>query len=328
MLELGGKYFDPEKIYESGQVLLGWKKDGSDYLVTSLDKTARVMEVKSSENCQNKDCDGQKTKTDSTPNTAGQEPKDSQDKDDGKKTPGISLTSEIRPEEKVYRILCPDEDNVFWENYFDLSCDYEAIEKAAVGFEKEYKFEKYQNRAGQERTKDEYLSAALEYGRGIRMLRQDLWEALCSFIVSQNNNIPRITKSIVKIQNGRDHFPTPEELYADRERLVLCGLGYRDEYLKRLCEELHAGKRKLTFSENTEEAYKQLLEIHGVGPKVANCVLLFGLHRMERCPVDTWMRKVFENHYGGKQPAWTKFPYAGYYQQVTFFYEINYLSKQ
>ena len=363
MLEIGGRFFDPEKIYESGQVLLGWKRDGRDFLVTSLDRTARVTENINAVNT---------------------------DK---------SAAYDEKPCEKVYRILCPDEDNAFWKNYFDLDCDYEAIEKAAGAFTTEFpkrglakdasekaslkqketadgsenegrKFDmteidsekaspkreltadsfekdclkpdavrdgseknnrgcetKSSEMAGQG-AKDEYLLSALEYGRGIRMLRQDLWEALCSFIVSQNNNIPRITKSIVKIQNGRNRFPTPEELYADRERLSECGLGYRDEYLRRLSAELHEGKRCLTVSNNTEEAYKQLLDIHGVGPKVANCVLLFGLHRMERCPVDTWMRKVFENHYGGRQPAWTKSPYAGYYQQVTFFYERKYLSRK
>lgn len=262
MIYCDPKYFDPEKIYLSGQVLLGWKRrPEGGFLVRSLDKNATVMRI-----------------------TEG-------------------------PEENIGRILisCPDSDNPFWSNYFDLQTDYAALEKKAL-------------KPGGE---DDFLSAALEYGRGIRMLRQNTWEALCSFIVSQNNNIPRITKSIEKIEEGLGHFPDPEELYERRGGLADCGLGYRDEYLKLLAEDIHDGRRSLDFPDDTDKAYAQLTDIRGVGPKVANCVLLFGLHRMERCPVDTWMKKVFENHYGGKAPDWTKSEYAGYYQQVTFFYERN-----
>ena len=198
-------------------------------------------------------------------------------------------------------IDCPASEDSFWANYFDLSTDYAEIEKQAVG--------------------DEYLKEALAYGRGIRILRQNIWEALFSFIISQNNNIPRITGSIRRIKDGSRVLPGPEEMYPVRERLRDCGLGYRDEYLIRLLEELHEGSRTLVFSEDTEKASAELKSIHGVGPKVADCVLLFGLHRMERCPVDTWMKKIFAAHYGGKKPGWTESPWAGYYQQVTFFYE-------
>ncbi len=204
-------------------------------------------------------------------------------------------------------ISCPDHDDSYWTEYFDLSTDYDKIESMAP--------------------QDIFLNEALAYGRGIRILKQDLWEALVSFIVSQNNNIPRITKSLKKIEekagghkSGKG-FPTPEELYEIRNSLCECGLGYRDMYLKKLAEEIHDGSRKLDFDKNTEKAYRQLLDITGIGPKVANCVLLFGLHRMERCPVDTWMKQVFANHYEGHQPEWTKSEYAGYYQQVTFFME-------
>ena len=252
MIYYDSQYFDPEKICESGQVLLGWTKLSEDtYEVVSAGKRAEV------------------TKT---------------------------------------LISCPDCDNDFWSEYFDLACDYEKIEALAP-------------------KNDKFLKKALEHGRGIRILRQNLWETLVSFIVSQNNNIPRITKTLNIIQKkamektGCRCFPNPEELYEIREDLGDCGLGYRDAYLKKLSEELHSGIRELKFDSDTEKAYKELLSVTGIGPKVANCVLLFGLHRMERCPVDTWMKQVFANHYDGKEPAWTKSPYAGYYQQVAFFYE-------
>ena len=262
MINYNSNYFNPIKIYLSGQVLLGWTKlpDGG-FEVESAGKKAVIKEE-----------------------TSGEKPE--------------------------VHISCPENDNDYWNAYFDLDTDYEKIEVFAP-------------------ENDEFLKKALEYGRGIRILRQDLWETLVSFIVSQNNNIPRITKSLGIIRKKAEEqgkatgFPDPEGLYRIRESLSDCGLGYRDAYLIKLAEEVHAGLRRPEFDKDTEKAYKELLEITGVGPKVANCVLLFGLHRMERCPVDTWMKQVFENHYGGRKPKWTESEYAGYYQQVTFFYERN-----
>ena len=265
MIEHESRYFDPEKIYLSGQVLLGWERLANGFRVTSAGRTAEV-----------------------------------------RMAPDYSMTDEA---DIKTIISCPDHDNPYWSEYFDLRTDYGKIEAEAPDG-------------------DAYLSEALEYGRGIRILRQNLWECLCSFIVSQNNNIPRITKALQKIRNGHTRFPEPETLFAEKERLCDCGLGYRDIYLVKLAEEVHNGSRSLEFDDDTEVAYKELLDITGVGPKVANCVLLFGLHRMERCPVDTWMKQVFERRYGGKVPEWTGSEYAGYYQQVTFFYERTYAAKK
>ena len=198
---------------------------------------------------------------------------------------------------------CKEEEFEYWSHYFDLETDYEAIENAFLA--------------------DEYLTKALEYGRGIRILNQDLWETMVAFIVSQNNNIPRINKSLNSIRGERRFFPLHSELYNERARLSECGLGYRDKYLVNLLEELYEGKRKLNFDSDMTVAYKELLQITGIGPKVANCILLFGMHHMGCCPVDTWMKKVFENHYKGKMPLWTSDKNAGYYQQVTFYYERN-----
>ncbi len=198
---------------------------------------------------------------------------------------------------------CAPEEESYWEHYFDLETDYGEIEKAFPA--------------------DDYLARALDYGRGIRILNQDLWETVISFIVSQNNNIPRITGSLERIKNGREFFPDSAELYLERERLSNCGLGYRDRYLINLLEELHEERRSLKFSDDMAAAYKELTDICGIGAKVANCILLFGMHRMECCPVDTWMKKIFEKRYGGEAPAWVKNENAGYYQQVTFYYERN-----
>lgn len=201
-----------------------------------------------------------------------------------------------------YIIDCPDEENDYFAHYFDMETDYELIESFID-------------------ESDEYLYKSLEYGRGIRILNQDLWETVCSFMISQNNNIPRIRNSLKKLKASDEFFPLPDRLLREKERIDGAGLGYRDSYIIKLATELTEGTRKLEFNRDAKQAYKELVAITGIGPKVANCILLFGLHHMERCPVDTWMKKVFANHYDGKAPLWTEDKYAGYYQQVTFFYE-------
>lgn len=199
-------------------------------------------------------------------------------------------------------IDCQPLDDDYWAHYFDLETDYEEIEKSApVG--------------------DDFLKDALDFGRGIRILNQDLWETVISFIVSQNNNIPRIQNSLKKLKAEDKFFPDYIRLLEKRERIATAGLGYRDNYIIKLCEELAEKSRTLNFSGDLETAYKELTAITGIGPKVANCILLFGLHHMECCPVDTWVKKIFANHYEGKVPEWVKTPNAGYYQQVAFYYE-------
>lgn len=204
----------------------------------------------------------------------------------------------------TYTIDCSESDDEYFSHYFDLETDYEMIESRVTN-------------------DDKYLMAALENGRGIRILNQDLWETVCSFIVSQNNNIPRIQNSMKKLKADDEFFPVPSRLLELKERIAAAGLGYRDNYILKLITELENGSRKLVFSEELDKAYAELIDVTGIGPKVANCILLFGLHHMECCPIDTWMKKVFANHYGGKIPDWARDKYAGYYQQVTFFYERN-----
>lgn len=199
-------------------------------------------------------------------------------------------------------IDCSPEDEAYFSHYFDLETDYKAIEKGVL-------------------KKDKFLSQALEYGRGIRILNQDLWETVVSFIVSQNNNIPRIQGSLKKLKADDDFFPDHMRLLENKDRIYNAGLGYRDNYLIKISEELAAGVRELSFSDDLETAYKELISITGIGPKVANCILLFGLHHMECCPVDTWIKKIFEKYYNGQPASWAKNKYAGFYQQLAFYYE-------
>lgn len=169
---------------------------------------------------------------------------------------------------------------------------------------------------------DLFLREAVLEAAGVQILTQDLWETLVSFVISQNNNIPRIKKLVAALckQFGERRqlaghefytFPTWERLAG--QDLSGLGLGYRDKYVEQLAQNVADGRidlHELTGME-TEQARTYLKSIHGVGNKVADCVLLFGLHRVEAFPVDTWIRQVIDEHYDG---------HAGIIQQFIFYY--------
>ena len=150
------------------------------------------------------------------------------------------------------------------------------------------------------------MKNSIEYGEGIRILNQDLWETIISFIISANNNIPRI-KGIIErlsenygneiIWNGKKYytFPTPEELRnVSVEEYRKLGLGFRDI---RVYETTKMILKKL-FNEDTETVRQELLKFSGVGPKVADCILLFStLKRFEVFPIDVWVRRVMNDLY-------------------------------
>jgi N-glycosylase/DNA lyase len=195
----------------------------------------------------------------------------------------------------------------------------------------------------------EILSVSANLGKGIRILNQDAVETLFSFIISQNNNIPRIKKSIEKLCQGLGEekefegikyyaFPTVEKMsQAPLEFYKEIGLGYRAEYVKKLAEKIVQG-----FSVNslkalaTNELKSVLTSLYGVGPKVADCVSLFGFHRSDSFPVDTWIDKVYKEHFNGsltdrnKISKWFTDLFkenSGYYQQYLFYYKRS-LEKQ
>ncbi len=178
-------------------------------------------------------------------------------------------------------------DEEFWFNYFDLGRDYGEVKR--VLSEKEPK-----------------ILEATKQGYGIRILNQDFYEMLISFIISQNNNIPRIRKCIEAICEeygeiipGTDRyaFPKPEVLAAaDVSRLAELKLGYRCPYI------VESSKRFLEVglpAENDTAALKkELLKYHGVGPKVADCIMLFGLGRVDAFPIDVWVKRIMNDMYG------------------------------
>lgn len=214
--------------------------------------------------------------------------------------------------------------DLFWKDYFDLETSYSDIRKRI------------------DKKTDEYLFCASEYGKGIRILRQDPWEMLISFIISQRKNIPAIKASIEKLcalagkkigtdPEGKEifSFPTPKELAAvSMEDLSACSLGYRDKYVHRAAMDVISGVCKLeSYKELDDEKLREkLLELYGVGVKVANCEILFGYHRLDAFPKDVWINRVLELKYPDGFLFDRYAPYNGVMQQYLFFYSRNELS--
>ena len=203
-----------------------------------------------------------------------------------------------------------------WRGYFDLDADYAAF-GARIPRE------------------DAFLTAAYRYGRGLRILRQDAWEALASFIVSQNNNIPRIRASVQALserfgerrEDGEGAFfafPTPRGLArATEDELRACGLGYRAAYITALARETAEGRLDLgaLCALEDESLRASLCALTGVGPKVAQCAMLFGFHRLAAFPVDTWIRRTLATRYPGGFPLERYTGCGGVIQQYMFVYE-------
>lgn len=224
----------------------------------------------------------------------------------------------IRQEKDGITILGADEEEFssVWYDYFDFGRDYDTLKA--------------------EFAECEILHEACEFAPGIRVLHQEPWEAFITFIISQNNNITRI-KGIVErictafgdeIEEGIYAFPTPSRLSAAAaEEFAKLGCGYRAEYLACAAREVESGKLDLEALAKapTAEARRRLLEVHGIGPKVADCVLLYGLGKTDCCPADVWMKRVIST-LGGSMPACVT-DYAGIAQQFLFHYARNFPEK-
>lgn len=224
----------------------------------------------------------------------------------------------IRQEEDGITFIGSDEEQFenIWLDYFDFGRDYDQL-KADFGA-------------------NEMLRDACEFAPGIRVLRQQPWEAFITFIISQNNNIARI-KGIVErlcaafgeeIEPGVFAFPTPERLAKEpTESFTKLGCGYRADYISSAAKEVFEGTLDLEslMEAPLQEARERLLKVHGVGPKVADCVLLYGLGRVERCPADVWMKRVIAALGGEMPPCVTD--HAGIAQQFLFHYARNFPEK-
>ena len=206
----------------------------------------------------------------------------------------------------VYFFDCSELEFADWQRYFDLYTDYQPFFDAI------------------EASDDAFLKDAAAYGNGMRILRQSYWESLVSFIISQNNNIPRIKKTIEAFCKK---FGDPLEGYGltyygfpgyttmkniKLEDLSDLGLGYRAQYIYNVCT--------CNFDLLAHPTYKNLLTITGIGPKVASCIMLFGRHDLTQCPIDTWMKKILHAVYNDNFDFTPYHGFEGFIQQLMFYY--------
>lgn len=217
-------------------------------------------------------------------------------------------------------INCSEEEfNQIWKDYFDLDYNYKDIVDNLIN------------------GNDEFLKKAAEYGSGLRILKQEPFEMLISYIISQNKNIPAIKSSIEKLCykygthkisedcGGREFytFPSPESLAnAKVEELRATGIGYRDQYIHRSAQSIVHGDIDLLAQKHTSNqvAMEELVKLHGVGVKVANCVSLYGLHHIEAVPIDVWIARILKDIYHDVFDWKIYDGYAGIVQQYMFYY--------
>ncbi|MBO4343800.1 MAG: DNA-3-methyladenine glycosylase 2 family protein [Clostridia bacterium] len=204
----------------------------------------------------------------------------------------------------------------FWADFFDLKTDYSEIIKSFAD--------------------DKTLSEAAKFAGGIRILRQEKWEALCSFIISQNNNIPRIKGIINRMSEkyGKEifddgkrkyySFPDAKTLYkAGESEIFALRTGFRAKYIYDAARTVSQNPRFLceVSKLDTKSASEKLIKIKGVGNKVAACTLLYGFARHDAFPVDVWVKRILEKYYPDGATAHLCGENAGIAQQYLFYYE-------
>ena len=214
--------------------------------------------------------------------------------------------------------------NNIWYNYFDLERDYGEMKE--------------------ELSEDEILKEAVKFGSGIRILKQEPFETLISFIISANNAIPRIKSSIESLSkrygkyigeyNGKDYyaFPTAEALSkVDVEELKETKIGFRAKYVSSAAKRVYNGEADLNDIKtlDTDEAREKLMEFQGVGPKVSDCILLFAMEKYDAFPIDVWVKRIMEYFYLKEDTSMKKIQrygeekfkdLAGFAQQYLFYY--------
>ena len=226
-------------------------------------------------------------------------------------------------EDLIIKGTTSEEYATVWEKYLSLDTDYDEIDRVIVSA---------LNEEG-----CAVMPRAAEVSKGIRILRQDPWEALCSFIISQNNNIPRIKKIISalsenfgeKLDDFSYSFPTAKALAdAGEEKIFALKTGFRASYITDAARKVASGELDLEGIKNCNsyaDAAEQLMTVRGVGPKVAACALLFGFGYTEAFPIDTWMKKVAARHFASGLDH-TRFGKAAGIAQQYLFYMERYIS--
>ena len=233
----------------------------------------------------------------------------------------------LRPEDReagVYTVSCDRESwETTWFPFFDLERCYSEIAVLESG-------------------KHEFVDQAIAHGRGVRLLRQDPWEMLLTFIISQRKSIPAIIKSVEVLSEKYGHdivteqerlkaFPSPEEMKeATAEELAACGLGYRVKYILDAIQKVNSGELNLKAIAKLPDdvLLEKLQAVMGVGIKVANCIALFAYGRTACVPVDVWIFRVIEKECGGISPFSLYGENAGIIQQYIFYYERGVIGRK
>jgi N-glycosylase/DNA lyase len=257
----------------------------------------------------------------------------------------------IKRDQDTYEIECQQGAwEQIWNPYFDLSRSYKSIRKSIDDIKVKDNREKKENHEDMEKSEvtekpDNMLSIsmppdvkhtlieAVHIGTGLRILKQDPWEMLITFIISQRKNIPAIAKSVELLSRkyGKEiltpyetlhTFPTPLELSeASKDDLLACGLGYRAPYVLNAAYQVRSGAFDICSLNalDDEALYQKLLTLHGVGAKVANCVCLFGYARTARAPIDVWIARAIDEDFKGFNPFPILGEVAGIIQQYIFY---------
>lgn len=223
-------------------------------------------------------------------------------------------------EGSIVNFFCSDMEFIcYWVPYFDIDVDYGKYIQTV-------------------NPRDSYLNAAVQCGSGIRILHQDLWEMIITFLISQQNNISRIRGCIERLcarygeqmeSDGTEYysFPTPEQLSAATEAdLRQLGMGYRARYIVETTRSILTGEvslDRLYQIKYYRTARKELMKLSGVGEKVADCICLFALHHMDAFPIDTHIRQVLDEHYRRGFPNRRYRGMRGIMQQYIFYYELS-----
>ncbi len=215
-----------------------------------------------------------------------------------------------------YDVNCSEEEwRKIWFPYFDLPQNYSRLRSLVPA-------------------SDAYMLNAAKTGSGLRILRQEPWEMVITFIISQRKNIPSIKKSVELLSAGFGEpvvtpyeklylFPSAKKLVsASDEALSECRLGYRTSYIQDAAQKIASNQINLSALKQADdtELFDALKQIRGVGDKVANCICLFAYGRTSHVPVDTWIHKVIDHEYHGKEPFTRYGKYAGIMQQYIFYY--------
>ena len=228
--------------------------------------------------------------------------------------------AEIFEHKNCYEIITDNLD--FFVKFFDLTTDYSRIKERLSSFE--------------------ILQKPIEFGKGIRILKNDKFEMLISFIISANNNIKRIQKIINALKekcgqkmDGYFAFPTREEMLTlSEEDFAKLGTGYRAKYLYNVIRQVDEETLEKWGDLETKELRERLLTLFGVGPKVADCIMLFGYYRQDVFPVDTWIAQMYnefvdkdeQNRNKIREKLLSMFgDLSGYAQQYLFFYQRSFL---